>query len=80
MWFGSIHLRYNTRKKVLDVKRKEWYLYLRKPRGNHIHILFDYAPDVRLIELINKIKSRTSRLARRDYPEEVKKYYWKRLF
>ena len=48
--------------------------------ADHIHILFDYAPDVRLSELINKIKSRTARLVRRDYPVEVGKYYWKPLF
>ena len=48
--------------------------------ADHIHILFDYAPDIRLSELINKIKSRTARLVRRDYPVEVGKYYWKPLF
>ena len=48
--------------------------------ADHIHILFDYAPDVRLSELINKIKSRTARLVRRDYPAEVGEYYWKPLF
>ena len=45
--------------------------------ADHIHILFDYAPDVRLSELINKIKSRTARLVRRDYPGKVGKYYEK---
>ena len=48
--------------------------------ADHIHILFDYAPDIRLSELINKIKSRTARLVRRDYPVEVGEYYWKPLF
>ena len=48
--------------------------------ADHIHILFDYAPDIRLSELINKIKSRTARLVRRDYPVEVSEYYWKPLF
>ena len=43
--------------------------------ADHIHILFDYAPDIRLSELINRIKSRTARLARRDYPVEVGEYY-----
>ena len=48
--------------------------------ADHIHILFDYAPDIRLSELINRIKSRTARLVRRDYPVEVGEYYWKPLF
>ena len=43
--------------------------------ADHIHILFDYAPDIRLSELINRIKSRTARLARRDYPVEGGEYY-----
>ena len=43
--------------------------------ADHIHILFDYAPDIRLSELINRIKSKTARLARRDYPVEVGEYY-----
>ena len=47
---------------------------------DHIHILFDYAPDIKLTELINKMKSRTARLARRDYPTEVGEYYWKPVF
>ena len=45
--------------------------------ADHIHILFDYAPDIRLSEMINKIKSRTARLVRRDYPAEVGEYYEK---
>ena len=45
--------------------------------ADHIHILFDYAPDIRLSELINKNKSRTARLVRRDYPVEVGEYYEK---
>ena len=48
--------------------------------ADHIHILFDYAPDIRLSELINKIKSKTARLVRRDYPVEVGEYYWKPPF
>ena len=47
---------------------------------DHVHVLFDYAPDIKLTALVNKIKSRTSRLARRDYPLEVGKYYSKPLF
>lgn len=47
---------------------------------DHIHILFDYAPDIKLTELINKMKSRTARLARRDCPTEVSEYYWEPVF
>lgn len=47
---------------------------------DHVHVLFDYAADIKLTAPVNKIKSRTSRLARRDYPLEVGKYYTKPLF
>ena len=47
---------------------------------DHIHILFDYAPDVKLTELINKIKTRTARLVRRDYPIEIGEHYWESVF
>ena len=58
------------------------HIIIREMNGeaDHIHILFAYAPDIRLSELINKIKSRTARLVRRDYPGEVGEYYWKPLF
>jgi putative transposase len=31
-------------------------------------------------EFVNVIKTKTARFARRDYPEQVSRYYWKRLF
>ena len=76
------------RKPVLQVKIRD-YVYaliketmeseniiIREMNGEaeHLHILVDYVPDVRLSELINKIKSRTARLVRRDYPVEVGEY------
>lgn len=71
------------RKPVLQGAVKEYvYSLIREMNGepDHIHILFDYAPDIKLTELINKMKSRTARLARRDYPTEVSEYYWKPVF
>ena len=71
------------RKPVLQGAVKEYvYSLIREMNGepDHIHILFDYAPDIKLTELINKMKSRTARLARRDYPTEVSEYYWKPAF
>lgn len=29
-------------------------------KTDHVHVLFDYAPDIKLTALVNKIKSRTS--------------------
>ena len=52
-------------------------IIIREMNGDpdHIHVLFDYAPDIKLAELINKMKSRTARPARRDYPSEVGEYH-----
>lgn len=82
------------RKPVLQGTIREYvYSLIRETMGNeniiihemngepdHIHILFDYAPDIKLTELINKIKTRTARLVRRDYPVEIGKYYWESVF
>ena len=81
----SAHLVLVTKyhKPVLQGVVKEYvYSLIREMNGepDHIHILFDYAPDIKLTELINKMKSRTARLARRDYPTEVSEYYWKPVF
>lgn len=82
------------RKPVLQRTIREYvYSLIRETMGNeniiihemngepdYIHILFDYAPDIKLTELINKIKTRTARLVRRDYPVEIGKYYWESVF
>ena len=82
------------RRPVLQgVIREYVYSLIRETMGNeniiihemngepdHIYILFDYAPDIKLTELINKIKTRTARLVRRDYPVEIGKYYWESVF
>ena len=91
--FMFIHLSVNSNPVLQGKVKKYVYQLIRETmeaenitiremngEADHVHILFDYAPDVKLTELVNKIKSRTSRLARRDHPVEVGKYYWKPLF
>lgn len=71
------------RKPVLQGAVKEYvYSLIREMNGepDYMHILFDYAPDIKLAELINKMKSRTARPARRDYPSEVGEYHWEPVF
>ena len=48
--------------------------------ADHIHVLFEAGPEVSLMELVNVIKTKTARFARRDFPDEVQKYYWKQYF
>ena len=82
------------RKPVLTGELKE-YIYwiiqdLCKERGynilqmngeaDHIHLLFEAGPDMAPMEFANVVKTKTARFARRDFPEEVNKYYWEPYF
>lgn len=48
--------------------------------ADHVHLLIETPPDIKLNTLIQTLKIRSARFARRDYPEEVAKYYWKSYF
>ena len=48
--------------------------------ADHIHLLFEAGPEMAPMEFANVVKTKTARFARRDFPEEVKKYYWKPYF
>lgn len=47
---------------------------------DHIHMIVDMPPHIAPADLVNVLKTNTSRLARRDYSNEVNKYYWKDVF
>lgn len=44
---------------------------------DHLHILFSAPPQVQLSKLINNFKTVSSRLIRKQFAEEISKYYWK---
>lgn len=46
---------------------------------NHIHLLFQYYPQMELPKFIGNIKSVTSRKLRQEFPEEINKIYWKKV-
>lgn len=48
--------------------------------ADHVHIMIDTPPQINLANIINVLKTNTSRLVRRDYPDQVNKYYWKDVF
>ena len=49
--------------------------------ADHIHILYEADPFTSPGELVNIVKTKTSRFARKQYGDTVlKKYYWKPLF
>lgn len=45
--------------------------------SNHVHLLFQYYPQMELPKFINNIKSVASRRIRSEFPDEVNKVYWK---
>lgn len=48
--------------------------------ADHIHILFDAGPEVQILDLVRVIKTKTARFARKQFPEELKEYFWKPVF
>ena len=48
---------------------------------DHVHILYEADPFTSPGELVNIVKTKTSRFARKQYGDTIlKKYYWKPLF
>lgn len=47
---------------------------------DHVHLLIETKPDMSPQELINVLKTRTSRLVRKEFSEDLAKYYWKPYF
>ena len=47
--------------------------------NNHIHLLFQYYPQLELPKFVGNIKSVTSRKLRQEFPEEINKVYWKKV-
>lgn len=45
--------------------------------ADHIHILFQYYPQMALPKFINNLKSVSSRRLRAEFAERVNKFYWK---
>lgn len=43
---------------------------------DHIHILFSYYPQLQLSKFVNNLKTVTSRLINKNYPEYLKGFYW----
>lgn len=48
--------------------------------ADHIHLLISAPPQICLSNVINSLKTSTSRLVRKQFVEELKPYYWKPYF
>ncbi len=69
---------YSTIRDILEEKKCS--LVQLNGESDHVHILFEAGPEISLMELVNVMKTKTARFARRDFPDEVQKYYWKPYF
>lgn len=47
---------------------------------DHIHLLFQYYPQMALPKFISNLKSISSRRLRSEFPERVNQFYWKAVF
>lgn len=45
--------------------------------SDHIHLLLNMHPNIMPSKFINSLKTVTSRLLRKEFPEHMDKYYWK---
>lgn len=48
--------------------------------SDHVHILFEAGPEMSITETTNVVKTRSARMTRARYPEQIKRFYWKPLF
>jgi len=46
---------------------------------NHIHLLFQYLPQMEIPKFVNNLKSVTSRRIRSEFADEVDRVYWKNV-
>lgn len=44
---------------------------------DHIHLLFQYTPQVQLSKLVNNLKTVSSRYLKKEFQDRFEKYYWK---
>lgn len=48
--------------------------------SDHVHVLFEAKPSIKLSDLVKTLKATTARKLRTEFAEYLKKYYWKPYF
>ena len=61
-----------------NIFEKHWECRLIEVNGakDHIHLLFEAPPQIRLSDLVNNFKTVSARLIRKEFPNEIKKFFW----
>ena len=67
---------------IRDIFREKGLVILEiNGEADHVHILYEADPFTSPGELVNIVKTKSSRFARKNYGDTIlKKYYWKPLF
>ena len=57
----------------------KWYCKSIEVNGekDHLHVLFQYTPQVQLSKLVNNLKTVSSRYLKKEFPERFSEFYWK---
>ena len=67
---------------AINIFEKAWNVRIvqMEIKCDHIHILFESSPQVQLSKLVNNFKTVSARLIRKEFKEQIDKYYCKSLF
>ncbi len=65
--------------KIVNNLALKWGVEIIEVNGeaDHLHILFEYYPQMQLSKFVNNLKTVTSRLINKGYEEYLKDFYWK---
>ncbi len=69
-------------REIFKVTCLKWECELKEFKGeaDHVHLLIAINPKAQISALANNLKTVSSRLIRKEFPEECAKYYWKPVF
>ncbi|WRH67535.1 MAG: IS200/IS605 family transposase [Planktothrix sp. GU0601_MAG3] len=72
----------NRLHEILEELLQKWDCKLIEFNGedDHVHLLFQYHPDIALSNLVNNLKSVTSRKLRQEFSDYLSSFYWKDVF
>lgn len=72
----------NRMHEIMEALLTKWDCKLIEFNGeeDHVHLLFQYFPDIAISGLVNNIKSVSSRKLRQEYPEYLARYYQNDVF
>lgn len=61
---------------------KSWDCELLECNGepDHLHLLISASPKIQPSKMVNSLKTATSRLVRKSFPEHLSRFYWKPFF